>query len=310
MRASVRVPATSANLGPGFDSFGLALALHDTFSAEPAERWAVEIVGEGAHCLPTGQSSAVVVAMKRAMAEAGETAAAAHVFCDNRVPTGRGLGSSAAAIVGGLMLGFALARESAERERVFELAAEIEGHPDNVAAAIFGGFTVCWTEDGRPRCERLGPAGGLAVVYVPPCGELRTSESRRLLPESVPHADGAFNLSHAALLASGLALGRADLVRSGLADRLHEQYRVAAVPDFVAVRDALVEAGADGAALSGAGPGVVGLVTGADDPLAYQRAEAVAHKAATLLVGSEERGTPIALAVDREGAVAESGAQA
>lgn len=303
MRVSVRVPATSANLGPGFDSFGLALAMYDTFTAEPAGQWAVELVGEGAGRLPADESNAVVLSMKRAMAEAGD-ARAAHIFCANRIPQGRGLGSSAAAIVGGVMLGRALAGEPEDRDRVFELAAEVEGHPDNVAAAVFGGFTVCWTEDGRPRCERLGPAGGLAVVYVPPCGELSTATSRELLPESVPHADGAFNLSHAALLASGMALGRPDLVRAGLADRMHEQYRVAAVPDFVTVRDALVAAGADGAALSGAGPGVIGLVTGETDSAACRRAGVVAHRATALLQGAADRGAPIALAVDRDGAVA------
>jgi homoserine kinase len=165
---TVTIPATSANLGPGFDSFGLALALHNRFSAELAEEWSVEVTGEGEGRLSSGPDNRVARSMARVFAEAGHSGLAASVRCENRIPPGAGLGSSAAAIVGGLMLGDALCGAGIDRETLLVLAAGIEGHPDNVAAALYGGFTISWSEaDARgPRCVRLEPASGLAAVVV------------------------------------------------------------------------------------------------------------------------------------------------
>jgi homoserine kinase len=301
---TVTIPATSANLGPGFDSFGLALALHNRFSAELAEEWSVEVTGEGEGRLSSGPDNRVARSMARVFAEAGHSGLAASVRCENRIPPGAGLGSSAAAIVGGLMLGDALCGAGIDRETLLVLAAGIEGHPDNVAAALYGGFTISWSEaDARgPRCVHLEPASGLAAVVVGAPTPLATDDSRGLLPARVSHADAAFSVGRAGLLVAGITLGDADALAAGLADRIHEPYRAIAVSDLERVRAALVEAGAAGAVLSGAGPTVIGLVSGADDADALVRAEGVAARARELIAPIPGRNEPRALGISRSGA--------
>ncbi|MBI5231843.1 MAG: homoserine kinase [Coriobacteriales bacterium] len=302
MGAAFLVPASSANLGPGFDSFGLALDLHNRFEAELAEDWSVEIAGEGAEELPTDATNNVVVAMARAFEEAGKPELRAAVGCANFIPPGSGLGSSAAAIVGGLLLGESLAEAEFGDERLIELATELEGHPDNIAAALLGAFTVCYGEAGRPRCARFEPARGLAVVAVAAAHGLATSESRRLLPAEVPHKDAAFNAGHAGLLAAAIATGRPELLGPALADRLHQPYRAEAVGDFESVRDILLDAGAAGVALSGAGPTVIGLVAADTDEAAHAVAVRVASRAADEVAALGGRRPPQAMAIDRAGA--------
>lgn len=302
MGATVLVPATSANLGPGFDSFGLALDLHNRFEAELADEWSVDVEGEGAGVLSTGADNIVARAMARAFAEAGTPDLAASIGCQNRIPTGSGLGSSSAAIVGGLLLGEALASADFGDVRRLEIAAELEGHPDNVAAALQGGFTVCWSDAGSARCARFEPARGLAVVAVSALTELATSVARAMLPDAVPHADAAFNVAHAGLLAASIATGRPELFGDALEDRLHEPYRAAAVGDLLAVAEILREAGAAGVALSGAGPTVIGLVAGDTDRAARLTARAIAERAATPVRELGGRRPPQAFAIDRWGA--------
>lgn len=302
MGAAVLVPATSANLGPGFDSFGLALDLHNRFEAELADQWHISIEGQGIQSLSTGTDNVVLRAMARAFLEAGHPELRARIGCVNRIPLGSGLGSSSAAIVGGLLLGEALAgADFGERRRV-EIAADLEGHPDNVAAALLGGFTVCWTAEGAARCARFEPARGLAVVAVPALVELSTPVARAMLPDAVSHADAAFNVAHAGLLAASIAAGRPELFGDALVDRLHEPYRVSAVGDLHAVADILRSAGAAGVALSGAGPTVVGLVAGDTDRAAHDLARVVAGRAADRIRALGTRHAPEALAVDRWGA--------
>ncbi len=302
MGAAVLVPATSANLGPGFDSFGLALDLHNRFEAELAADWDVEVRGEGAGTLPSGGDNVLACSMARAFAEAGRPELRARIVCLNKIPTGSGLGSSSAAIVGGLLLGESLAGVEFGDERRLELAAELEGHPDNVAAALFGGFTVCWWDEGRARCARFEPARGLAVVAVPATKELATSVARSMLPEAVPHRDAAFNVAHAGLLAASIAAGRPELFGDALADRLHEPYREAAVGDLREVAGVLRSSGATGVALSGAGPTVIGLVAGDTDRIAYERARGIAERAASRIRQLGSRRPPQAIAIDRWGA--------
>ncbi|MDP2401493.1 MAG: homoserine kinase, partial [Actinomycetota bacterium] len=156
---TIRVPASAANLGPGYDAFGLALGLYNTFSAQPAEEWHVDVRGEGAGRLATDGHNRVAQAMKRAFREIGPDAPrAARITCDNRIPTARGLGSSAAAIVGGLVLADAMCGSPLGRDRLLELAVELEGHPDNVAAALLGGFTIGWSDEDGPAATSLQPA--------------------------------------------------------------------------------------------------------------------------------------------------------
>lgn len=302
MGATVLVPATSANLGPGFDSFGLALHLHNRFEAELAQEWVVDVQGEGAGVLSTGADNVVARAMARAFAEAGKPELAARIGCQNRIPTGSGLGSSSAAIVGGILLGEALAGADFGEMRRLQMAAELEGHPDNVAAALQGGFTVCWTDAGGARCARFEPARGLAVVAVSALTELPTSVARAMLPDAVPHQDAAFNVAHAGLLAASIATGRPELFGDALADRLHEPYRAAAVSDLLPVAGILRAAGASGVALSGAGPTVIGLVAGDTDRAALESAHAIAERAADGIRELGTRRSPQALAIDRWGA--------
>ncbi|MDI6901183.1 MAG: homoserine kinase [Anaerosomatales bacterium] len=296
----VRVPATSANLGPGYDAFGLALALYNEFTAEPARDWSVSVEGEGAGELREDAGNQVVMAMRRAFAEAG-VVTAARVRCVNAIPVGRGLGSSSAAVVGGLMLGNAIAGGGLTPQRLLELATELEGHPDNAAAALLGGFVVSWADDTQ-RAVRIEPTGGVAAVIAVGDTALPTATARAVLPAEVPHADAAFNVGRAALLAVGLATGDATLVRPGLEDRIHERFRAAVIGDLAEVRAALVDAGAEGAVLSGAGPSVVGIVLDADDGAALARARSVAERAERTLARSRGRSRVLAAGIDRTGA--------
>ena len=299
----VRVPATTANLGSGYDSFGLALGLHNTVHADlaPAGKWSVAVSGEGAGKARTDARNLVAVAMARLFAETG-SASGATILCVNGIPFGRGLGSSSAAIVGGLVAGNELLGRALTQDALFRLAAEVEGHPDNVAAALFGGFTICWW-DGASRVAHVDPPGGLAAVIVVSEDGLSTKKARAMLPHDVPHVDAAFDAGRAGLLATGIALGRRDLIGPGMNDRLHEPYRAVAVTDLVAVREVLLAAGADGAALSGAGPSVIGLVVGDDDAEALERAALVAASAGALLAGQPGRRAPEVVSLDRAGAV-------
>lgn len=307
-RLTVRIPASTANLGSGYDAFGLALARHNSVTAELIDApgdWSVTISGEGAGEVSTGHDNLVVTSMRRLFFMAGEREAAARIACHNNIPFGRGLGSSSAAIVGGLVAGNALLGRPFGDEEIFRMAAEIEGHPDNVAAALAGGFTICWSEGDESRFAHVDPPGGLAAVIVVSEVPLSTKIARDLLPRSVPHTDAAFDVGRAGLLATGIVLGLGDLIGPGMNDRLHEQYRAAAVTDLDTVREALLAAGADGAALSGAGPTIIGLVTGADDAAALARAGDVAARAAVLLEGGAGRCVPEVVALDRTGAVTE-----
>ncbi|MGV8083210.1 MAG: homoserine kinase [Coriobacteriia bacterium] len=301
MGAGVLVPATSANLGPGFDSFGLALDLHNRFDAELAEDWRVSVSGEGKGLLREDAENQVARAMKRGFEELGAPLLCAHIRCENRIPPGSGLGSSAAAVVGGLVLAGELAGRKLEEDRLLQIATEIEGHPDNVAAAVAGGFTVCWTDTGIHRFARFEPARGLAAVVAMSEGTLATSAARAMLPIDVPHADAAFNVAHAGLLAASIATGRPDLLGQALVDRLHEPYRAAAVADLSAVAAILRAAGAAGVALSGSGPTVIGLVASVTDEEAHGLAEEVAARAAGDIAELGSRKTPVALRVNRRG---------
>lgn len=301
---TVRIPASTANLGSGYDAFGLALARHNlvTVAFAPPGEWSVVMTGEGEGHRRAGADNLVAVAMRRLFDEVGDERAAS-VSCVNGIAFGRGLGSSSAAIVGGLVAANELVGAPLTRSALFRLAVEVEGHPDNVAAALCGGFTICWSDDDVPRTTHVDPPGGLAAVCVVSDHKLSTRRSRELLPDTVPHADAAFDAGRAGLLAMALSTGRHEFLGPGMADRLHEPYRAVAVTDLQAVREALMDAGADGAALSGAGPTVIGLVGGADDAEALDRAHEAARRAAASVARCPGRRAPEAVAIDREGAV-------
>jgi homoserine kinase len=261
---TVEVPATSANLGPGFDCLGLALDLHDTLTGEVVgSGLEIDIEGEGADSLPRDASHLVVRSMSAAFAAAGAGMPGLRVRCENAIPQARGLGSSSAAIVGGLALARALI-EGGEAllpdTTLLRLANHLEGHPDNVAPALLGGFVICGQDGGEVWAERAPIDTEVsAVVFVPP-GGLSTEAARGLLPATVSHAAAAANSGRTALLVAAMAHAPERLLRA-TEDFLHQEFRAAAMPDSLALVHALR---ADGyaAVVSGAGPTVLVLTVG------------------------------------------------
>jgi homoserine kinase len=264
----VRVPATSANLGPGFDALGLALACHDEVEAQvTAGGVRVEVAGEGAGDLPTDGTHLVVRAMGAVFDALGEKPPGVRVSCRNRIPQARGLGSSSAAIVAGLLAARALVVDGSARlddAAVLALASRLEGHPDNVAPCLLGGLTIAWTEPGTARAVRLNPVAGLQpVVYVPQTRGL-TAEARAALPAEVPHADAAFSAGRAALLVHALTVAP-ELLLVATEDRLHQRYRAAGMPATAELVRRLRDGGIP-AVVSGAGPTVLALIR-QDEPV-------------------------------------------
>ena len=301
MRVRVRVPATSANLGPGFDVLGLALALHNEIVAEDADAVHVDVTGEGAGRLPTGADNVVARAARLAHEAAGRPFAGVTLRCLNRIPPSRGLGSSAAAWVGGLAAGNALMGSPLDRDALLTLAARAEGHPDNVTAALLGGLTVsCWTGE-RVAAVTLPVPPALRWVVLVPEAEGSTAEARAALPDDYPRADAVFNLQRVSLLLATLATaggGAPDpaILATAMEDRLHQPYRLKLFPWMPAVADAARAAGALGCVLSGAGPSLLAAVR--DD------ADVVARSMEGALAAAGVRGRAWAFAVDTEGAVA------
>ena len=254
----VRVPATSANLGPGFDAFGLALTLYDDLVVTPGGSGVtVEVTGSGEGEVPLDDSHLVVRSIRAGLDALGVPVPGFTVRCENRIPHGRGLGSSSAAIVGGLAAAYGLAGVPVDRERIVVLANEIEGHPDNVAAAALGGFTIAWTEGGVGRAIRLDPVDGLAAVAYVPDNRVLTKEARGLLPGVVSHSDASANAGRAALLVAAMTT-RPELLLIATEDRLHQEYRGPAMPESLALVHKLRGSGL-AAIVSGAGPTVAVL---------------------------------------------------
>lgn len=265
----VRVPATSANIGPGFDSMGLALALYDDVVAQVSDDAGirVDVHGEGAEAVPRDHRHLVAKAMLRGFDALGGRPRGVDLVCANRIPHGRGLGSSAAAIVSGLLLARALVVGGDERlpdQSLLELATAIEGHPDNVAACIFGGVTLAWTRSTPPdgiSVLRVVASPSIVPVVCVPSTAVATKKTRSLLPETVPHVDAVFNAARAALLVPALT-GRTDLLLEATDDRLHQPYRRPAYPRTTDLVAKLRAAGIP-AAVSGAGPTVLALADAA-----------------------------------------------
>jgi homoserine kinase len=266
--ATVRVPATSANLGPGFDSLGLALAIHDVVRLRLAPSgFEVDVHGEGAEGVPLTEKHLVARAVRAGFEHAGVPQPGLRLSCRNGIPHGRGLGSSAAAVVSGLIAarGCLAEPDLLDDAAVLALATQFEGHPDNAAAALFGGCTISWTSGGAaggfPRAERVDVHPAIQPVVCVPTGELATHTARAMLPAQVPHADAAFNAGRAALLVQALGR-RPDLLLEATEDRLHQAQRAAAMPQTAGLVGR-VRALGGAAVVSGAGPSV--LVLGVDE---------------------------------------------
>jgi len=288
----VRVPASSANLGPGFDAFGLALTLYDDVVAQVSDDAGirVDVHGEGADAVPRDHRHLVAKAMLRGFDALGGRPRGVDLVCANRIPHGRGLGSSAGAIVAGLVLARALVVGGEERlpdPALLELATSLEGHPDNVAACLYGGVVVAFTRaTGEVEVLRLTAAPSIVPVVCVPSSSVPTKKARALLPETVPHADAAFNAARAALLVPALT-SRTDLLLEATDDRLHQPYRRPAYPRTADLVAKLRGAGIP-AAVSGAGPTVLAL------------ADATSAPTVAALAGA--RFTTSVLEVDAEGA--------
>jgi homoserine kinase len=265
---TVEAPATSANLGPGYDTLGLALDLRDV--VEASVTWAesdagntstevrVQMEGQGAYSLPTDASHLIIRSMQATFAALGVVAASLSLRCRNAIPHGRGLGSSSAAIVAGVIAARVLAGEPDDPDAVVAMAAQLEGHPDNVAPCILGGLTIAWT-DTPARAVRLDVHPDVRAVLAIPAESVLTETARGLLPAHVPHADAAFNTARSALMIEALTR-RPELLLTATEDRLHQHYRAPAMPDTARVVGELRAAGL-AATVSGAGPSVLVLAT-------------------------------------------------
>jgi homoserine kinase len=285
-RVVIRVPATSANLGPGFDCVGLALALHNTIDVIPTRSdgpWTVEIAGEGREALPASIENLVVRSMQRLADWHGLALRSCRVRLTNGIPLGRGLGSSAAAIVGGLAAAARLLALPATPEDLLPIALSLESHPDNVVAALYGGLTLAVPVGDRVLVRRFDPPEALRAILLIPDRFSSTTATRAALSPMVHREDAVYTAGRCALLISDLALGRFDALAAAMEDRLHQPQRARVFSYLPETVQAALAAGAAGAALSGAGSSVIALATGHFEAIAQAMARVAErhHVAAT-----------------------------
>lgn len=260
----VKVPATTANLGPGFDTLGLALSIYDELTVTTREQLGatVEVIGVGAGEVPTDESNLVVTAIRYAFGVYGVDLPGLDLVARNSIPHGRGLGSSGAAIVSGIMAAKGLLDGivDIDSNALLAMATALEGHPDNVAPALFGGLTIAWTTDAGPQHKKLMVHRGVSPLICVPESTMSTELARSLRPASVPHEDAIFNVSRSALLIAAL-IQSPELLLAATEDKLHQNYRAAAMPDTVALIAELRGHGL-AAVVSGAGPSILVLCSG------------------------------------------------
>jgi len=296
---TVEVPGTSANLGPGFDTLGVALDLVNVVRVEPAERWEMIVRGEGADRLTLGDRNLLYRAMTTAARRWGFEAPPARLLCSNLVPLSRGLGSSSAAIVAGLLIAARLGHQERPANELLHLASEIEGHPDNVAPALLGGVQVCALSDGMVAHVRVPVARPIGVALFVPDVPMPTREARSVIPRRIDLHDAVYNISRACLLVAALASGELDAIRVGTQDMLHQPARMRLFPTMPVLFHAALEAGALGVYLSGAGSTIAAFVNGDGWPVANAMAEAAARDGVT--------GRPLVTAVRETGALVVDG---
>jgi homoserine kinase len=290
----VQVPATSANLGPGFDSFGLAFGMYDRYVAQILDEGGldIDVTGEGADEVPRTDKNLLVKAMYKGFDFLGGKPKGVAVRALNVIPHGRGLGSSASAIIGGLVLARSLVLTGTDKmsdEALLNLANEMEGHPDNVAAALYGGATVAWQDVVKGKAVahavHLPVDPRIKVMAFIPATPLATKKARTMLPETIPFADALRNSSNAALLTQALTI-RPDLLFTATEDFLHQSYRQEAMPASFALMTKLREAGI-AAFISGAGPTVLALHTeGEEETIQLSRAGGAKFEGKSLEIAS------------------------
>lgn len=298
----VSVPATSANLGPGFDTLGLALELRNVIEMEETGILDVVIEAGGHEILEDPARNLTYQSALHLFERAGYKPHGLYIRQQDSIPVARGTGSSSAAVVGGLMaanglVGRMTGRVPFDQAEILRMAVQIEGHPDNVTPALVGGFTVSCMNEGEPLYVRFDPPEGLkAVIVMPevPFTAQKTQKARGVLPEAVTLKDAVYNLNRAALLVAAIAQGRTDLIAVAMQDRLHQPYRASLYQGMASVLQAGLAAGAKGVALSGAGPAVLAFVEGDPSAVVY------AMEGAFNWAGSEAKSLVVGLA--REGA--------
>ncbi|MBW4647990.1 MAG: homoserine kinase [Kastovskya adunca ATA6-11-RM4] len=300
---TVTVPATTANIGPGFDCIGAALTLYNQFKftsldSSSSAGLIIEVVGTEAHLVKTDETNLVYKAFAKFYEHLRQTPPPVQIEISLGVPLARGLGSSATAIVGGLVAANQLAGAPLDRSEVMKMAIAIEGHPDNVVPALIGGCQLAASGGDVLKaweiCDIPWHSNIVPIIAIPNF-ELSTQAARRVLPNDISRADAIFNIAHLGLLLRGLETGRGDWLRTALQDRLHQPYRQALIPGYDAVNAAALKAGAYGMAISGAGPTLIALV---DSPGAEAVATAMvnAWKAEGILAEARS------LSLDTEGA--------
>jgi homoserine kinase len=299
MELHLRAPGSAANLGPGFDALGLALTVYNRVTVRTrgggGARFTVQ--GAGAGLLPEDESNLFYQAAAAAAGRAGRSLPGMDVEMTNGIPLARGLGSSSTAIATGVVAANHLCGEPFTESEVLNLAAELEGHPDNVSACLRGGLTVSALSPDGVACIRALPPTELRAVAVVPQFEVKTEAARASLPDRVDHGDATFNVGHACLLTAALMRGDLDVLRTAMQDRLHQPYRAPLVPGFDQVLEAAEHAGSLGACLSGAGPTVLAL--------AVEGAEAVGQAMVQAWLAEGVQAEAMVLGIDPNGVVVE-----
>ncbi|CAI6082400.1 homoserine kinase [Cohnella sp. JJ-181] len=264
-RVVVRVPASTANLGPGFDSLGMALSLYAWVDLAPADRTTVTLYGGNLEGVPRDKSNLIYEVAQSVFERAGVRLPELAIGIRSDIPLTRGLGSSASAIVGALVAANALIGEPLETDELFQMATALERHPDNVGASIYGGIVAAAWDGARAEAVRFDPPASLRFLAAIPAFELATKSARGVLPQQVAREDAVFNVAHSSLLTAALATGRLDALRHALRDKLHQPYRAPLIPGMERVLREAPDHGALGAVLSGAGPTLLAFAeAGAD----------------------------------------------
>ena len=260
-KVTVRVPATSANCGPGFDTLGLACNLYNYFTYELIDQGlSLKIEGEGTEKLKAGKNNLAFLSFYKVWDMIVGSKTGLSVIMSNNIPLSRGLGSSSTAIVAGLVAANHLTGNTLSKNEIVQLATEIEGHPDNVAPAILGGMTISYVDNGRASSLKFLPLKPFKLVAIVPDMPLATSLARRAIPKTVPHQDAVFNTSRAALLVGAMLTGDYQHLAAGLDDRLHQPYRAHLIPGMEDAFKAAVNNGAFNAIISGAGSTLMAYV--------------------------------------------------
>jgi homoserine kinase len=294
MTLTIKVPATSANLGPGFDALGLALDLWNESTFELADDFTVYVEGEGKGRLSQSRSNMIIRAAQKLAERAGKELPAIIVRCTNHIPPGSGLGSSAAATLTGLLAANALTQANLSGDEILKIATDIEGHPDNVAPALMGGLVVSTMNDQTIIARKL-PIAPLHVTVVVPDFHFPTREARNSLPRKVKIKDAVHNISRAVLVAEAFRTGDLNLLGEAMTDMLHQPYRISLIPGAQEAINAMKADGASAVALSGAGPSLIAFSeTESDSGLAAKRAfERAGLSARIFQLGVSSRGAEI-----------------